>query len=181
MNWREIPGSRSERPVSVAELKEYIGLPEAYSSPLLETILDGAVAAVERHSGYATTRCQIEVWYDRVPASPVAIPQPPLIDIEEAVLVDPETGEEQALQPNEYTVTTNGRVVLIAVKNALMITQRFRLRCTVGYASTREVPAELKLAILRTALRCWEQKSVAIVPDLEPLVDTWLWQTWHKT
>jgi uncharacterized phiE125 gp8 family phage protein len=179
MHWREIPGSRSERPVSVAELKEYIGLPEAYSSPLLETILDGAIAAVERHAGYATTQCQIEVWYDSVPTGQAAIPQPPLVSVDEAALVNVVTGEEQALQPSDYTVTSNGRVSFITLNKTPATPQRLRLRCTVGYASAGMVPAELKLAILRTALRCWEQKSVAVVPDLEPLVDAKLWQTWQ--
>jgi len=177
MNWREVPGTRTVLPVSASEAKEYLGLPEVYESSLLDTILAGAITAVERYSGLATTQCQIEVWYEETPSGPVAIPQPPLVSVDEAAIVDCASGTETPLAASDYTITTNGRVSLIQVAAAPSTPQRLRLRCTVGYPTAAAVPAELKLAILRTALRTWENRSSVVQPDLAPVMDTALWQT----
>jgi len=185
MHVQEAPGSRQAWPVSEAEAKEYLGLPDLYSSFRLAMLIEAAARAVERHSGYATTRRQIDVYVGLpAPGQPVAIPYPPLVSLDEVVVIQPD-GEQTPLEADaDYLLDTSGRVARLWLQQtppaAMLIgQQRLRLRATVGYESAQDVPAELRLAVLRTVAQMWEQKTTLVVPDVQPLEDPDLCRSWE--
>ena len=179
--------SRAVWPVSEAEVKEYLGLPDSYSTPLLAAYIEAATEAVERYSGRATTRRQIDLWSPLPPfGEAVAIPQPPLVSLDEAVLVNSQNVETE-LTEDQYLLETGGRVAKfylnsVAPKQTAIVGSgyRLRLRCTVGYETAADVPADLRLAVLRTVARSWEAKSSVAIPDISPLEDADLWRSWQR-
>lgn len=163
-------------PVTLAEAKAHLRVDTSDEDVLIQTLIDTATQHIDGKDGWLNRALKpqtYELFYDRFPCGPLAIPMRPLIEVLN-VKYDDEDGFEQTVDPADYEVdlvSDPGWVVPIAGliwPDTLDAINVVRVRFIAGYPDVSgditTVPTPIRHAILMMVADLYEHRE-SVSPD----------------
>jgi uncharacterized phiE125 gp8 family phage protein len=145
------------QPVSLEETKRHLRIDFDDSDDLISLYILAATQHCEQYTGRAFVDQTWELTIDSFPTNEIRLTKPPLIEVV-SIKYDDTNGDEQTLDPTEYTVDASGEFGWV-VPNDTWPTpfdgiNAVRIQYRAGYAESADsptvdsIPSDIKAAIL---------------------------------